>query len=287
VTGGEAAQLTWEIDGLTLKGLAWGEPGGRPVLALHGWLDNAASFALLAPLLKGHYVVAPDLTGHGQSDWRSPDATYQVYDDIPQIVGIVDLLGWDDFNLLGHSRGAIISSILASAFPERVRRLVLLDGVSPPPLAENEFVGQLRNYVIERKRLLARRPRIYPDVQAAVAAREEQGLTPEAASLIARRNLRPCEEGYLLTTDPRLRGASAVKLTPGQVKAMLDALETPTLLMMAEQGLAVTHAKRFSAMDEHVPRARVEAFPGGHHFHMESEVATLATRILTFFEDEK
>ena len=68
MTSGVAAELTWNVDGLALKGLAWGDPADAPVLALHGWLDNAASFALLAPQLSGHYVVALDLTGHGQSD---------------------------------------------------------------------------------------------------------------------------------------------------------------------------------------------------------------------------
>ena len=287
MTACDPTEHSWNIDGLNLKGLAWGDPANRPVLALHGWLDNAASFALLAPCLKGCYVVAPDLTGHGQSDWRSPDATYQVYDDVPQIMGLVDQLGWERFGLVGHSRGAIISSLLASAFPERVGHLVLLDGVSPPPLPETEYVGQLRRFVIERKRLMARKSRVYPSVEAAVAAREEQGLSADAARLIATRNLRPCEHGHALTTDPRLRGASAVKLTPGQVNAMLDALEIPTLLLIAEQGLAVTHANRQAAMHEHVPRAIVDAFPGGHHFHMESEVATLGDRILAFFEDHK
>jgi pimeloyl-ACP methyl ester carboxylesterase len=286
VSDREVVELSWNVDGLTLKGLAWGDPADPPVLALHGWLDNAASFALLAPQLKDHYVVAVDLTGHGQSDWRSADATYQVYDDIPQIVGVVDQLGWNTFDLLGHSRGAIISSILAATFPERVSHLVLLDGVSPPPLPEAEFVSQLRSYVKERKRLLARKPRVYASIEAAVAAREEQGLPTEAATLIATRNLRPCEGGHALTTDLRLRGASAIKLTPGQVDAMLNALTTPTLLLMAEQGLAVTHARRFSAMDEQLPRAQVETFPGGHHFHMEGEVATLGKRIQAFIKDQ-
>lgn len=286
MTAAQPVELNWTVDGLKLKGLAWGDPGATPVLALHGWLDNAASFAMLAPRLDGYYVIAPDLSGHGQSDWRSPDATYQVYDDVPQIIGLVDQLSWDTFRLVGHSRGAIISSILTAAFPERVTQLVLLDGVSPAPLPENEFPSQLRRFVDERRRLAARKPRVYRSTGEAFTAREEQGLNSEAARLIVSRNLRPCEGGYQLTTDPRLRGASAVKLTPGQINGVLDALQCPTLLLMAETGLAVTHAKKFSAMDEHVPRAQVETFPGGHHFHLEPGVVKLAERILSFFEDQ-
>lgn len=66
----ESSELSWQINGLNLCGLSWGTPDLPPLLMLHGWLDNAASFALLAPLMKGYYVVAIDLTGHGKSDRR-------------------------------------------------------------------------------------------------------------------------------------------------------------------------------------------------------------------------
>ena len=69
-----AVPLEWHVNGLKLAGLSWGDPSNRPLLALHGWLDNAASFSQLAPLLTDFYVVAVDLTGHGQSACRSADA---------------------------------------------------------------------------------------------------------------------------------------------------------------------------------------------------------------------
>jgi pimeloyl-ACP methyl ester carboxylesterase len=92
--------------------------------------------------------VALDLTGHGQSDWRSADASYQIWDDLPEIVGVLDTLGWDTCDLVGHSRGAIISTIIASAFPERVRHLVLLDAVVPEAVAAEAFPAQMRKALI-------------------------------------------------------------------------------------------------------------------------------------------
>jgi len=113
-------ELMWEVNGLKISGLAWGDPQARPLLMLHGCLDNAASFSVLAPLLSDYYVVALDLTGHGHSGHRSADATYHIWDDLPEIIGVIEQLGWDTFDLLGHSRGAIISILLASALPERM-----------------------------------------------------------------------------------------------------------------------------------------------------------------------
>ncbi|MEH6587851.1 MAG: alpha/beta hydrolase [Halioglobus sp.] len=283
----EARDCAWEVDGLQIAGLAWGDPENPPILALHGWLDNANSFAMLAPQLKNHHVVALDLTGHGQSSRRSADATYQVYDDLPQILAVVEQLGWERFDLIGHSRGAIIAALFAATFPEKVRQLVLLDGVAPPPLEEGEFVTQMRRYVLEKKRLQARQTRIYKRLELAVAARAEQGLNFEAARLIVGRNLLQVDGGYTWTTDPRLRGASAVKMTTRQVDAVLQALAMPTLLLMADSGFSKTHAKKFSSLGERIPGVILETFPGGHHFHMEQGVATLGERIQLFLFSEE
>ena len=134
----EPLEQSWTVNGLKLCGLCWGNPRQAPLLMLHGWLDNAASFRMLAPLLRDFYVVALDLTGHGRSDRRSDDASYQIWDDLPEILGIVQQLGWSRFDLLGHSRGAIIAGLLASAFPERIKQLILLDAISPQAVPEQE-----------------------------------------------------------------------------------------------------------------------------------------------------
>ncbi len=283
-----ATEHQWDCSGLRLAGLAWGNPDARPILALHGWLDNAASFALLAPPLAaaGFYLVAPDLSGHGKSERRSPDATYNVYDDLPQLHALVEQLGWGQFALLGHSRGAIISSLYAACFPEQVSELVLLDGVAPPPLEERAFVEQMRRFVTDRARLLPRQNRVFESVAEAAAVREEQGLDHRAARLMAERNLVPCEGGLRWSMDPRLRGASSAKMTATQVDTMLEALPEATLLLMAEQGLAATRPKRFRALASHIPGVTLEEVPGGHHFHMQDGVDTLAERIALFLGND-
>ena len=85
-------EIALSADGLRYAGLEWGNPGGYPILALHGWLDNALSFASLAPLLTDYRMIALDLSGQGLSDHRSPDATYHIWDDIPQLLSIIKQL---------------------------------------------------------------------------------------------------------------------------------------------------------------------------------------------------
>ena len=65
---------------IELAAQAYGPPDGRPVIALHGWLDNAATFARLAPKLPGLRIIAVDLAGHGHSEHRPSGAGYALWD---------------------------------------------------------------------------------------------------------------------------------------------------------------------------------------------------------------
>ena len=279
----EPRELRFSVNGLTLRGLCWGEPGQRPVLALHGWLDNAASFVPLAQHLPECQLLALDLTGHGRSDRRSADASYQIWDDLPEVLGVLEQMGWQDFDLLGHSRGAIIAGLLAASQPGRVQRLVMMDALMPRPLPAADFPNQLRDYLRDKPRLLARADRIYPDMAAAIAAREAGGLGAEAARLIAERNLKPCADGVAWTTDPRLRGASAAKLTQEQVEAVLQGLGMPVLLLLAEDGHGKVPIMAEIARDN-IPELQLQYFTGGHHFHMEGDVAAVAQALSRFLQ---
>ncbi|MEH6593817.1 MAG: alpha/beta hydrolase [Halioglobus sp.] len=280
----EAVDVSWTVNGLRLSGLSWGRPEQPPLLMLHGWLDNAASFALIAPLLKGFYVVAIDLTGHGQSDRRSADAGYQIWDDLPEILGITDQLGWDTFDLLGHSRGASIAAMLAGAYPERIRHLVLLDAISPEAVSEQLFPVQMRKFLDQKPGLLEAKNRVFASMKEAARQREKGGLSATAALLLAQRGVEACKGGLTWTTDRRLHGASAVKLTAGQNQAVLDHLTMPTLLLLAEGGRVALHTD-FQALAQR-PGFQLETIAGGHHFHMEPPLASLADRI-GFFLQEK
>jgi pimeloyl-ACP methyl ester carboxylesterase len=275
--------LEWHINGLKIAGLGWGEPDRTPLLALHGWLDNAASFTVLAPLLEQYYVVALDLTGHGRSDWRSADASYNIWDDLPELIAVVNELGWERFCLMGHSRGAMISCLLASSLPERVDRLVLLDAVMPVPVGEDLFPAQMRNYLENKHHWMQRHNRIYRSVNAAVATRKAGALPEAAVRLLVERNLRSCEGGYTWTTDLRLRGASAVKLSERQVHGVLRALSMPTLLLLAEDGLGkqVEIAAHATAS---IRQLEIHNIAGGHHFHMEPGAAIVAQQIHRFLQ---
>ncbi len=126
-----ARDIELQLPHIRIAAREWGDPDGEPVLAIHGWLDNAASFDTLAPMLPGLHLVAIDLPGHGRSQHRPPGVVHHFVDWVPEVAAAADALGWDSFSLLGHSMGAGIASLVPAVFPGRVRRVVLLEGAGP------------------------------------------------------------------------------------------------------------------------------------------------------------
>src|SRR5690625_2156424 len=88
-----------------------GQNGDVPVLAIHGWLDNACSFVPLGSLLSGMDVVAIDLPGHGLSAPRPDGTRYHIDDYVFDLIAIMDDLGWEQACLLGHSLGGAVCTL--------------------------------------------------------------------------------------------------------------------------------------------------------------------------------
>jgi len=269
-----ATEQFWQIHGQRIAGLHWGKPGGIKVLALHGWLDNAASFIRLAPLLDQCEVVALDLPGHGHSDHRSADASYHLWDDLPDVMAVADQLSWNKFALMGHSRGAIISTLLASAIPERISHLALLDAIMPGPIKHSQTSTQLRQYILDKKKHLHRTHKLIASMDEAIERRcIAARMSHETAKPIVERNLNSEKEGIRWSTDPRLHGASAFKLTDLHIQAVMDTLSVPCRLLLAEDGLG---AKKIKAAVEEYPNIVTRSIPGSHHFHLESSATAIA-----------
>lgn len=280
-----AEPISWTIDGLIYTGLAFGPAAGTPVLALHGWLDNALSFARLAHALPDMRLVAVDLSGHGLSQHRSADATYQIWDDLPQLNAILDALGWDSCILLGHSRGAIIGTLLAAALPERISALITLDAMLAMPIEDDQFVTQLRRFVTDRDRLAQKPTRVFACKEDYIGRRSKHGEPEFVATQLAERALAPVETGMALTADARLSGASAVKMNLAQCEAVLQALTMPVLCLWASPrpGFEASLEWMLPMIKTQVPHSITLHIPGPHHWHMGIDTgATIAGEIRQF-----
>lgn len=262
-------ELVLETPYLRLAALAFGPADGQPVLALHGWLDNAASFIRLAPLLPGCRLVALDLTGHGRSDWRPPGVAYHFVDYVPDVLAALNALGWDRCTLLGHSLGAGIACFLTAIAPERIERLALIEGLGPLSGDPLDDVGRLAAATAQMQRNTPKRPPVYPTLSAAAEARQRAGdLTLAAATALAERGLKRTPQGYTWRSDPRLTFKSPVYLTEAQVLAFLARVTPPTLLIRGAAGYL--HGRDWMAQRYAVlPALELVDLPGGHHLHLD------------------
>lgn len=245
-----------------LAGLVWGPSHAEPVLALHGWLDNASSFCRLAQGLSGVRLIAPDLPGHGYSSHRPAAASYAVWDYLPDLQRLLDHLGLARVHLLGHSLGAGIASLFAAVYPERVASVALLDGLGPVTTAEADVVQQMR------RALRRREPPLhlgFETLEQAVLARMS-GRFPvdeEVARELVQRALSKRDGRWYWHTDPRLTRPSVLRLTQGQVDAFLRAIKAPVCLFRANRGVELTSEQALSC----ITHLEVFDVDGNHHFH--------------------
>jgi pimeloyl-ACP methyl ester carboxylesterase len=260
-----------------ISGLRRAVAGGPRVLALHGWLDNAASFVPLAPHLEGIDLVAIDLPGHGASAHLARGADYSFAGTINTLLDIADALHWERFALLGHSMGAGIASLLAAACPERIERLVAIEALGALPEVPERTVARLREAVAAARALRGKRLRVFPELDAAVRARmQANGLSEPVARLLVERGTVAVDGGHAWSSDPRLTVPTLMRLTEAQVEDLVAGIACPTLVVYADPPQPYFREPLRSARVRLLPQGELRVIAGSHHLHMEDPLAVAA-----------
>ena len=268
---------------------ALGNDGRGPrVLALHGWLDNAASFLPMAPFLGTLELVAIDLPGHGRSAHLPAGADYSFPGAIASVLDVADALGWERFALLGHSMGAGIASLVAAACPQRVEKLVAIEALGALTDPAGHALQRMREAVAAERATHGKQLRVFPDVDTAVRTRMQAGRVPGSGldatlvRLLVERGLMAVEGGFAWSSDRKLTLPSFTRMTEPQVEAVVAGIECPTLAIFADPAqpyLADDVRRRRAAL---LPRGELLVLPGGHHLHMDQpqRVGTEVARFL-------
>ncbi|WP_024891952.1 alpha/beta fold hydrolase [Luteimonas huabeiensis] len=272
-----------EIPAVAIRGLRGGRAGGPRVLALHGWLDNAASFLPLAPYLAEVDLVAPDLPGHGRSGHLPAGVEYTFAGAVHDVLDIADALGWERFGLLGHSMGAGIASLVAAGCPQRVERLVVIEALGALPEDPARTAARLRESVAARRALGGKRLRVFADAEPAVRARmQANGLSEASARLLVERGLTAVPGGVAWSSDPRLTVPTPTRMTDAQVDDLVAGIGCPTRVIYADPPQPYLPEPERSRRAGLLPRGELAVLPGGHHLHME-DPAAVAAAIGDFF----
>jgi pimeloyl-ACP methyl ester carboxylesterase len=273
-----------EAGGLVLHGLRHTAPGRRKVLALHGWLDNAASFLPLLPYLPELDLVLLDLPGHGLSDHLPDGVPYTGAGALNQILAFADALGWERFTLLGHSMGAGIASHLAAVAPERVEALIAIEGLGGLAGTAESTTQRLRDHLAEMKRQPRTSLRVFPDLLVPIRARMRINQLDETnARLLVERGVRSVDGGYCWRSDPRLTLTTPVRMTEAQIQDLLRHIACPSLVLFAMPAPVYFPESVRQQRAALLPKALLDHLPGSHHLHMEQpqEVAQRIARFLS------
>ncbi len=270
-------ELAVRLAHLTLRAQLWGDAAAPPLLALHGWLDNAGSFALLAPLLATqHRVIALELPGHGHSDHPAAGTDYHYLDHVQTVLAATEILQLPRYTLLGHSLGAGIASLVAAARPERIERLLLIEGLGPLGDDGSRTLSRFREALAPRAE--KRRPlRVFHSIEQAVGARcVASGMRAELAWPIVQRGLMETEGGWRWRSDPRLTRPSPLRLAESQIHALLHGIAAPTALLLAQPATSYLPGALMQARAACVPQIAISHMDGSHHLHLEHPEAVAA-----------
>ncbi len=279
------------FNGLKLAGLHWPsiQPNSTPILALHGWLDNAASMRPLLDALhakQGAAMLALDLPGHGLSahtpaNWHAPFLDY-----VDHTLAVLESQNWPQVDLIGHSMGGAIATLFVAAFPERVRRLILLDSIGPLSGSAEQFSSDLRKGLLARRSVAHKVLPSYASVDEAVAARTGSfGISAVAARVIVQRGLVKRAGRYFWRTDPRLTTPSISRITEPQVLQAISAINSPTLIVLAEPRSSFLNTPLIENRLAHFKHAKIITIPNSnHHLHLDSMAAVLSA-LLNFDAD--
>ncbi len=284
-----ATAFELKVAGQRLAGLRSGTPGGLKVLALHGWLDNAASFLPLAAQLPMLDLVMIDLPGHGFSDHLPLTTPYTTPQAIVHTLAIADALGWERCVLLGHSMGAAIASLVAAVAPERVQALVSIEALGGLAAPAEETVQRLRSFVRAAATLDGKQLRVFPDLATPVRARMMVNqLSETSARLLVERGVKPVSGGWTWRSDPRLMLPTAVRMTEAQVRDVVSAIQCPAQVIYATPAQAYYPEPERSQRAALLPDGRLDSLPGHHHVHMDqpAPVAAIIERFIAGLPDD-
>jgi pimeloyl-ACP methyl ester carboxylesterase len=273
-------------------------------IAVHGWLDNSASFmplfTELFPLLSKSvfkYVLAVDMPGCGRSAHKTT-VSYPVIESVYDIIQIVQRtqtalhLEEEKVTYIGHSLGGGHGFLLAAMFPDKIQRLIIMEHIGYNTEVEDEkLVSKLRLGMLKRMQFDSKLPgkrnlfNSFDDLVEKLHKRYKHGLKRESARYLAERSSKFVEvdgqKGWQLTYDHKHLALGLFRFTEKQLLSVMRHISVPVLLLLPEKGgwpfgpvpIIERRKKVLQASSKNYVEIRVPKTEG-HHFHLDYPLET-------------
>lgn len=277
----------------------WGEDHAEPVLALHGWQDNAGTFDKLIPLLTQNLnIVAIDAPGHGLSSHKPPGTFYHFMEMVIDIRRVVKYLNWNHFSFLSHSMGGTLALMYSSIFPEDVKNVILLDVIKPAsrspahlPIGSRQGIDSMLD--IEQK--MSRSAPVYSvdEARDRLINGMINEITPEAADILLKRGSIPSSsgKGVMFSRDIRVKATEELqKFSHDDLKAFMKRIKCNMLIVIGSKSF-IYKSRTPEVLDdflniyrENCSSFKVVKVEGNHFVHLNNP-ELVAPHVNTFFDE--
>jgi pimeloyl-ACP methyl ester carboxylesterase len=257
---------------LKLRYVDWGNPDAPPLILLHGGRDHSRSWDWTAQALRDKWhVIAPDLRGHGDSDW-SPDGDYGSLANLYDLAQLIHQLRLAPVTIVAHSYGGNIALRYAGTFPENVRKLVAIEGLGPSPKMLSERLAKpvttrLRDWIEAKRASAGRVQKRYATLDDAFRRMKEENhhLSDEQARHLTIHGVSQNEDGtYTWKFDPYMRIFPPFDLPQAEIEHIWQSITCPTLLLYGKDSWASNPVTDGRA--KHFRNVRVETYENAAHW---------------------
>ena len=268
----------------------WGNESAPALLLIHGSRDHGRSWDWVAQAFRDRYhVVAPDLRGHGDSQWLI-GSNYGIIDYVYDIAQLVAQEHLAPVSIIAHSMGGHVAMQYAGIYPERVCSLVVIEGTGPPPSELREHQDKppevrMREWVETMRGLAARTPRRYPTLEAAIARLQQENprLTEAQARHLTVHGTNQNEDGtFTWKFDNYQRPRSPYLFNLEEARGFWRRISSPLLLVSGSDSRR--NDRRADGSAEEFPNARHLTVPGAGHWVHHDQLDTLVEAASTFFD---
>lgn len=276
-----------------LSGKLWGNSEDRPILALHGWQDNAGTWDPLIPMiLKNRSILALDFPGHGLSTWFPPGMMYYQWELPRFILYIKEYFKWDKISILGHSMGAIAAMRYSCLYADDVDFFIAIDSLIHDDydlnLVIDKYPKLMQKGLIEQTRLNQEPPSYtMEEIRQRWHLGTNKSVGLENIQCLIERGVKQSKKDptkYYFCRDARLKHVLFNPESKPFVEALVKRLKCPTLYIKAID--SPYSSDQFAVEMRDIVERNNENFelqfvPGTHHVHLNNP-EVVAPLILNF-----
>ncbi|KAI5646616.1 alpha/beta hydrolase fold domain-containing protein [Phthorimaea operculella] len=268
-----------------VAGRWWGPRDKQPIIALHGWQDNAGTWDKLIPLLPINIsVLAIDLPGHGLSSPFPKGMQYYIFwDNITLVRRIVKHFKWEKITLMGHSLGGAVSFMYAASFPDQVEAIIQVDIASPAVREPADMVKQTGwaiDKVIEYENLPEHKIPCYEyeEMIDIVVDAYKGSISRENCKILMKRGMMPApahvnKNGYYFRRDPKLKVSGLAMMSKETALEYASKIRCKVLNLRALPGMKWERLDYYLDVIEQMKKTadvKYVEVQGTHHVQLES-----------------